>query len=123
MSSAKVTLVGMNTYFQNANGDLFEFLSVPEGLDKTKLTNNILLEGGEFEVLYSDPVALKSYIGIWSDREADTFKRWVDALLLNMRRLKTMTGMKTGLTHLILMAQAAQQEQMTPAQTALSQQM
>lgn len=50
MSSAKVTLIGMNTYFQNANSDLFEFLSVPEGLDKDKLTNNILLEGGEFEV-------------------------------------------------------------------------
>lgn len=88
MSSAKVTLIGMNTYFQNANSNLFEFLSVPEGLDKEKLTNNILLEGGEFEVLYSDPVSLKSYIGIWSDREADTFKRWVDALAIEYAPLE-----------------------------------
>lgn len=80
MSSAKVTLLGMNAYFQNANNDLFEFLSLPEGLTKKTLTDNILLQGGEFEVLYSDPMSLKTSIGIWSDREAATFKRWVDAL-------------------------------------------
>lgn len=80
MSSAKVTLLGMNAYFQNANNDLFEFLSLPTGLDKQTLTDNILLQGGEFEVLYSDPISLKTSIGIWSDREAATFKRWVDAL-------------------------------------------
>ena len=80
MSSAKVTLLGMNAYFQNANNDLFEFLSLPTGLNKQTLTDNILLQGGEFEVLYSDPMSLKTNIGIWSDREAATFKRWVDAL-------------------------------------------
>lgn len=80
MSSAKVTLLGMNAYFQNANNDLFEFLSLPTGLNKQTLTDNILLQGGEFEVLYSDPMSLKTSIGIWSDREAATFKRWVDAL-------------------------------------------
>lgn len=88
MSSAKVTLIGMNTYFQNAGSDLFEFLDLPEGLTKKTLTDNILLQGGEFEVLYSDPVALKSYIGIWSDREAATFKRWVDALAIDYAPLE-----------------------------------
>lgn len=88
MSSAKVTLIGMNTYFQNAGSDLFEFLDLPEGLTKKTLTDNILLEGGEFEVLYSDPVALKSYIGIWAAREQDTFKRWVDALAIDYAPLE-----------------------------------
>lgn len=88
MSSAKLTLIGMNTYFQNANSDLFEFLDLPEGLNKTTLTNNILLEGGEFEVLYSDPVALKSYIGIWAAREQPTFQRWVDALAIEYAPLE-----------------------------------
>lgn len=88
MSSAKLTLIGMNTYFQNAGSDLFEFLDLPEGLDKQTLTDNILLEGGEFECLYSDPVALKSYIGIWARREADTFKRWVDALAIEYAPLE-----------------------------------
>lgn len=88
MSSAKLTLIGMNNYFQNAGSDLFEFLDLPEGLTKKTLTDNILLQGGEFEVLYSDPAALKSYIGIWSEREQATFKRWVDALAIEYAPLE-----------------------------------
>ena len=88
MSSAKVTLLGMNAYFQNANNDLFEFLSLPTGLNKQTLTDNILLQGGEFEVLYSDPMSLKTSIGIWSDREAATFQRWVDALAIEYAPLE-----------------------------------
>lgn len=88
MSSAKLTLIGMNTYFQNAGSDLFEFLDLPTGLTKKTLTDNILLQGGEFEVLYSDPMSLKTNIGIWSDREAATFKRWVDALAIEYAPLE-----------------------------------
>ena len=82
MSSAKVTLIGMNAFFVNAGGDLFQGLSLPEGLAKDTLTNNILLQGGDFEVLYSDPFFLQNAISIWADREAATFKRWVDALAI-----------------------------------------
>ena len=88
MSSAKVTLIGMNTYFQNASGDLFGFLDLPTGLNKQTLIDNILLEGGEFEVLYSDPMSFKTSIGIWSDREAATFQRWVDALAIDYAPLE-----------------------------------
>ena len=88
MSSAKLTLIGMNTYFQNAGSDLFEFLNLPTGLTKKTLTDNILLQGGEFEVLYSDPMSLKTSIGIWSDREAATFQRWVDALAIEYAPLE-----------------------------------
>lgn len=88
MSSAKVTLLGMNAYFHNAGNDLFEFLSLPTGLNKKTLTDNILLQGGEFEVLYSDPMSLKTSIGIWSDREAATFQRWVDALAIEYAPLE-----------------------------------
>lgn len=88
MSSAKITLVGMNTYFKNAGSDLFEFLDLPEGLTKQTLVDNILLQGSEFEVLYSDPVAFKNYIGIWSAREAATFQRWVDALSIEYAPLE-----------------------------------
>lgn len=88
MSSAKITLVGMNTYFKNAGSDLFEFLDLPEGLTKQTLVDNIMLQGSDFEVLYSDPVAFKSYIGIWSAREAATFQRWVDALSIDYAPLE-----------------------------------
>lgn len=88
MSSAKVTLIAMNTFFTNAGDDLFKGLTLPEGLAKNTLTNNILLQGGEFEVLYSDPFFLQDAISIWADREADTFKRWVDALAIEYAPLE-----------------------------------
>lgn len=88
MSSAKVTLLAMNTFFTNAGGDLFQGLTLPEGLAKNTLTNNILLQGGEFEVLYSDPFFLQNAISIWADREAATFKRWVDALSIEYAPLE-----------------------------------
>ena len=78
----------MNTFFTNAGGDLFQGLTLPEGLAKNTLTNNILLQGGEFEVLYSDPFFLQNAISIWADREADTFKRWVDALAIEYAPLE-----------------------------------
>ena len=73
---------------QNAGYDLFEGLTLPEGLVKKTLTDNILLEGGEFEVVYSDPWALKNFISIWADREQATFKRWVDALAIEYEPLE-----------------------------------
>lgn len=88
MSSAKVTLLAMNTFFANANDDLFSGLTLPEGLAKNTLTNNILLQGGEFEVLYSDPFFLQNAISIWADREQATFKRWVDALAIEYAPLE-----------------------------------
>lgn len=88
MSSAKVTLIAMNTFFTNAGGDLFQGLTLPEGLAKDTLTNNILLQGGEFEVLYSDPFFLQNAISIWADREAATFERWVNALAIEYAPLE-----------------------------------
>lgn len=88
MSSAKVTLLAMNTFFTNAGGDLFQGLTLPEGLAKNTLTNNILLQGGEFEILYSDPFFLQNAISIWADREAATFQRWVDALAIEYAPLE-----------------------------------
>ena len=88
MASAKMTLIGMNIFFENMQDDLFKNLSLPEGLTKTTLTDNILLRGGEFEVLYANPSAMQSLIGIWSSRMQDTFKRWVDALAIDYAPLE-----------------------------------
>ena len=78
----------MNTFFANAGDDLFSGLSLPEGLVKDTLTNNILLQGGEFEVLYSDPFFLQNAISIWADREQATFERWVNALAIEYAPLE-----------------------------------
>ena len=88
MSSAKMTLIGLNTFFQNAGGDLFQGLTLPESLTKKTLTDNILLQGGEFEVVYADPFFMQNAISIWADREAATFQRWVDALAIEYAPLE-----------------------------------
>lgn len=102
MASSKMTLIGMNIFMLNMNDDLFKNLSLPEGLDKSTLTDNILLRGGEFEVVYSDPTAMQSLIGIWSRREQATFERWVNlaaieyAPLENYDRMEHWTDESTG---------------------------
>lgn len=88
MASAKMTLIGMNIFFINMQDDLFKELSLPEGLTKQTLTDNILLRGGEFEVLYANPSAMQSMIGIWSNKMQDTFDRWVRALAIDYAPLE-----------------------------------
>ena len=88
MASAKMTLIGMNIFMLNMNDDLFLNLTLPEGLDKQTLTDNILLRGGEFEVVYANPSAMQSLIGIWSRREQATFERWASALALEYNPLE-----------------------------------
>ena len=88
MASAKMTLIGMNIFMLSMNDDLFSQLTLPEDLDKQTLTDNILLRGGEFEVLYANPTAMQSLIGIWSRREQATFERWVSALSIEYAPLE-----------------------------------
>ena len=94
MASSKITLIGMNIFMLNMNDDLFKNLSLPEELDKSTLTNNILLGGGDFEVMYPDPTAMQSLIGIWSDKMQPTFTRWVEALKIEYAPLENYNRME-----------------------------
>ena len=88
MASAKMTLIGMNIFFLNMQDDLFANLTLPSGLTKQTLTDNILMRGGEFETLYANPSAMQSLIGIWSNRMQPTFTRWVNALAIEYAPLE-----------------------------------
>ena len=79
MATAKITLIGFNNYYKN----LWDLLMVPSGINKEELINNILLKGGEFEVLYSNPEFMKNMIGVWSSKWMHTMERWVKALSIN----------------------------------------
>lgn len=79
MATAKITLIGFNNYYEN----LWDLLLVPSGINKEELINNILLKGGEFEVLYSNPEFMKNMIGVWSKKWMHTMERWVKALSIN----------------------------------------
>lgn len=68
--------------FYRWDDTLFDLLNVPDGVDKDKLIDNILLEAGERSVIYSDPDFLKKAIGIWSNTYQATFERWANALAI-----------------------------------------
>lgn len=81
MSSAKITLLGFYKWMEEAGDDLFKaFDDLPAGVDKDDLVSNILLRGGEFEVLYSDPVFMQAAIGPWLRKWQRTIEKWVTAL-------------------------------------------
>lgn len=80
MSSAKVTLRGFMDYCEADGVDLFGGLVLPEGIEKDLVCNNILMRGGEFEVLYSSPDTMISLIAYWARRHYRTFDKWVKAL-------------------------------------------
>ena len=39
----------METYLQDKGKSLFDLMTVPEGIDKNVLVDNIIMQGGEFE--------------------------------------------------------------------------
>ena len=94
MSNAKFTLIGVEQYFNNKNESVFDNLTVPTGITKQTLTDNILLRGAEFEVQYADPDFLKSAIGIWSNKMQPTMKRWADALAIEYNPLENYDRME-----------------------------
>ena len=94
MATAKMTLIGYNNWFESFNQDLFEYLTVPTGIDRSLLINNILLKGGEFEVLYSDPNFTKNMIGVWSSKWQHTMERWINALSIEYNPLENYDRME-----------------------------
>ena len=94
MATAKMTLIGYNNWFESFNQDLFEYLTVPTGIDRSLLINNILLKGGEFEVLYGDPNFTKNMIGVWSSKWQHTMERWINALSIDYNPLENYDRME-----------------------------
>ena len=88
MSAAKMTLIAFYRFFSANNDDLFVNLTLPTGIDKDILTNNILLKGADFEVMYSDPFFLQEAIGMWSGKWQRTFEKWAAALAIEYSPLE-----------------------------------
>ena len=88
MSTMKVTLIGLAQYLHNLEDDIFKNLTLPDGINKDTLTDNILLRGADFEVLYSDPYFVQDAIGLWSRKWNRTFQKWVDALAIEYAPLE-----------------------------------
>lgn len=80
MSDSKITLIGLNKYLSYENKGLFDYLTLPDGIDKDTLCSNILQRGSEFEAQYPDPDYMRVSVGMWAKKWFWTFERWVRAI-------------------------------------------
>lgn len=80
MSLSKITMIGLETALAYRNESLFDLMNLPSGIDKDVVEGNILMEGGEFEVLYANPDFMRQMIGIWTQKHYRTFDKWIKAL-------------------------------------------
>lgn len=103
LSSAKITTIGFYNFLNREGDDLFKFLSLPDGIDKETLIDNILLRGGEFEVIYSDPFFYQKAIGSWSKKWERTIRKWIEGLAIefapleNYDRMEEWTDVNSGI--------------------------
>lgn len=66
----------------NADNTIFDFLNVPEGVEKEKVINNILLNCAEVSFIYSKPETAKYAIGLWSDKHALEWVKMYETTIL-----------------------------------------
>lgn len=72
MSSAEMTLIGLYNY----DHELFDKMEMPDGVQKDLVIDAILMNGGEYEVLYPNTDLLKELIGSWSRQWSNVFTNW-----------------------------------------------
>lgn len=76
---AKLTLFGMETYMNNKNDSLFASSVLPSACNKDIFIDNLLIDGGEFGVIYADPDFLKAAIARWFAKNNFKFTKIFDA--------------------------------------------
>lgn len=76
---AKITLFGMETYLNAQNDSLFKSATFPASCDKDIFIDNLLIEGGEFGVLYADPDFMKAAIARWFAKNSLKFGKIFEA--------------------------------------------
>lgn len=84
----KITMLGLQNALTWKNQSLFDNLNLPSGIDKDSVVDNILLEGGDFEVLYADPYFMRAAISTWSSKHYRTFEKWITALNIEYNPLE-----------------------------------
>lgn len=68
---ATMSLLGL----YNWDNTIFDGLTVPDGVDKDALINNLLRECAELEVLYPQPKAMKFFIAEWAKERLPVWNR------------------------------------------------
>lgn len=87
MALAKISLLGMYGYFNAKSEDLFELLTLPEGMSKETFTDTLFLDYGERACLYTNPELFKRMIGAWSGKWSVELSRIAKTLLVDYEPL------------------------------------
>lgn len=75
---ATMTLIGLYNY----DPTIFDLMTLPAGIDKEQVKDNILIQSSDFEILYPDPDFIKVAAKRWSDKWYFTFDKWLKALAI-----------------------------------------
>lgn len=76
--SATMSLLGL---YRN-NPGLFLELTLPEGVSKDTIVDNLLMETSELEILYPDPYFMQAAIGTWSIKELPVWQKLYETTVL-----------------------------------------
>ena len=68
---ATMSLLGL----YNWDNTIFDDMSIPDGVDKKVVINNLLRECAELEVLYPQPDAMKFFVAEWAKERLPVWKR------------------------------------------------
>lgn len=72
---SKLTIVGLSQF----SPDIWDNLSLPEGIDKEVFISEVVRQGGEFSLIYPDADFMKYQIGEFSKKWYHNFERWYQA--------------------------------------------
>ena len=75
---AWLSILGLYNY----DNSIFDKFVVPTGMDKELIINNILLECAEMEIIYPEPDIMKNAIGLWSNKQLESWARMYKAMQL-----------------------------------------
>ena len=78
--TGNLSIIGLLQYGKMKELDLFKNLTLPDGIDKDTLVNNILLKCNQLELLYPDFEFMQYMIGVWVNKNYWTFDKWSKVL-------------------------------------------
>jgi hypothetical protein len=74
----------------NYDNTVFDNFVIPIGIDKEDVTNNLLMELAEFEVIYANPDMMKSAIGFWSKKELSVWQKLYNTTMFDYKPLENL---------------------------------
>ena len=87
MSSATLTLLGLYQHGKRRGKDLFDHLEVNEAVDHDTLVANILNQGGDYEVIYTDYEMFENQLELFSKKWKRTIDLWTSLMDMEYFRL------------------------------------